>query len=159
MILVTVGTQMPFDRLVGAMDRWAACHPEVKVVAQTGGGACHPASLEAFDFLAPDRLDRLQHEAELIVSHAGMGTILSVGMLGKPLVIMPRSFARGEHRNDHQAATARRFEDRPGIHVAWEEKDLHALLDRRHELAASSGLSPHASPELLAALGGFIAAG
>ena len=46
-----------------------------------------------------------------IVAHAGMGTILTALEIGKPLLVMPRRAALGEHRNDHQLATARRFAD------------------------------------------------
>ena len=34
----------------------------------------------------------------------------------------------GEHRNDHQMATARELTDRPGIKVAWDTGDLASLL-------------------------------
>ena len=36
MIFVTVGAQMPFDRLTSSVDRWAASHPTSDVVAQIG---------------------------------------------------------------------------------------------------------------------------
>jgi UDP-N-acetylglucosamine transferase subunit ALG13 len=148
---------MPFDRLVKALDKWAAANPDVTVVAQTGETQFVPEALECHAFLAPEKFAACQMNAEVIVSHAGMGAILSAGMLGKPLIMMPRRHALGEHRNDHQMATARRFEGRPGIHVAWDEGALAALLDRRRDLAAAPELSHHASPELLSAIDDFIA--
>ncbi len=37
LVLVSVGTDFhPFDRLVAAVDRWAAQHPEARVVVQHG---------------------------------------------------------------------------------------------------------------------------
>ncbi len=156
MIFAAVGTQMPFDRLVKALDRWAAANPDVTVVAQTGETEIVPEALECHAFLAPEKFAACQMNAELIVSHAGMGAILSAGTLGKPLIMMPRRHALGEHRNDHQMATARRFKCRPGIHVAWDEDELVSLLNRRGDLAAGHEASPFATPELLDAISDFI---
>ncbi|MCG8094946.1 MAG: glycosyl transferase family 28, partial [Candidatus Thiodiazotropha endolucinida] len=64
------------------------------------------------------------------VAHAGMGSILSSLSLGKPIIIMPRKASLGEHRNEHQMATAKRFQNRPGVYVAWDEKQLVVLLNR-----------------------------
>lgn len=158
MIFAAVGTQLSFDRLIGALDRWASDNRDVRVVAQTGESEYALTALEGYTYLEPARFAKLQAEAELIVSHAGMGAILSAGMLAKPLVIVPRQHALGEHRNDHQMATARHFENRPGIHIAWDEAALRRLLDKRHDLAAAPELSPHASPELLSTISDFICA-
>ena len=65
-----------------------------------------------------------------MVAHCGMGSILSALSHGKPIVVMPRSAAKGEHRNEHQFATAQRFSDQPGVTVAWDEADLRNCLDR-----------------------------
>jgi len=35
-IFVTVGTQLPFDRLIRGVDLWAAEHPDIPVFGQTG---------------------------------------------------------------------------------------------------------------------------
>ena len=91
-----------------------------------------------------------------MVAHAGIGTILSAKRWARPLVILPRRHALGEHRNDHQIATARQVETLPGIHVAWEAADLEALLARRDLTPANETPSPsHAA--LVARLRAFIA--
>jgi hypothetical protein len=36
MIFATVGTQLPFDRLLVGLDRWAAANPGIPVLAQAG---------------------------------------------------------------------------------------------------------------------------
>ncbi len=156
MIFAAVGTQMPFDRLVKALDVWAAANPGERVVVQAGEGGYRPVALELHAFLEPGRFSELQASADLIVSHAGMGAILAAGALAKPLVIMPRKFSLGEHRNDHQMATAKQFEDRPGIHVVWHEDALGDILDKRGNLTAATELSPDASPMLLEAIDDFI---
>ncbi len=60
--------------------------------------------------------------ATAIVAHAGMGTILTALEMGKPLLVMPRRAALGEHRNDHQLATASRFAELGRVKVAFSTK-------------------------------------
>lgn len=36
MIFATIGTQLPFDRLLAGLDTWAARNPGVPIVAQAG---------------------------------------------------------------------------------------------------------------------------
>ncbi|MEK9713666.1 MAG: glycosyltransferase, partial [Thalassolituus sp.] len=69
-----------------------------------------------------------------LVAHAGIGSILTAVELGLPVIIVPRDFKRGEHRNDHQSSTAREFSTRKGVYVATDEATLHDLLDRRRSL-------------------------
>lgn len=156
MILVTVGTQLPFDRLVGAVAQWARVQQRHDVVFQTASGA---VSLEGFRherFFPAAEMAELMQRADLVVAHAGMGTILTCLGLGRPLVAMPRIASQGEHRNDHQVATARKFEDRPGVFIAWHESQLPDLIQRADGLSIASSIAPTASRELLDAVRAFI---
>lgn len=155
MILVSVGTQFSFDRLVEAVDKWAIESGCADVVAQVGDSTYQPKALECVRSLDPDRFAALHAQARLIVAHAGMGSILGALQAKKPIIIMPREHARGEHRNDHQLATARRFESTPGVYVAWDAPGLVALLGRAGELSASEAISPHAPEPFLASLRAF----
>ena len=53
MIFVTVGTQLAFDRLIGAVDAWAARTPGSDVFAQTGPGTYTPRHIEYAAFISP----------------------------------------------------------------------------------------------------------
>ncbi|RMF81534.1 MAG: glycosyl transferase family 28 [Planctomycetota bacterium] len=156
MILVTVGAQMPFDRLVGAVDAWAARVGRDDVFAQIGPRARRPRHIEWCEFLDPPAYRRRCERADAIVAHAGMGSILTALELAKPLIIMPRRGELRETRNDHQVATARRFCDKPGVFVAMDVEELEQRLERIDELAAGEAIAPVASPELLAAVRAFI---
>lgn len=129
MIFVTVGTQLPFERLVKAMDAWAASHPGREVVMQPGDTAYRPQHCKFVAHTQPDEWERLFNRAELIVSHAGMGTILKSLDRGKPLIVMPRLAALGEHRNDHQVATVERFRDFGNMRVVNDTAELESALD------------------------------
>jgi UDP-N-acetylglucosamine transferase subunit ALG13 len=128
LILLTVGTQMPFDRLVRLTDCWAEKHPEVKVFAQTCSGTYTPAHIEHSAFLSREEMERLTTEAALVISHAGMGSILTARRLRKPIVIVPRQHRLNEHRNDHQIDTARSLEGLIGMHICWQESEFDATI-------------------------------
>jgi UDP-N-acetylglucosamine transferase subunit ALG13 len=98
----------------------------------------------------------LFRSSSLIVAHAGMGSILTALRHKKPILIMPRKASLGEHRNDHQMATAKWLGSRPGVSVAWNEKELQSVLDNHKELNSGAGISDFASPELIQNLKSFI---
>lgn len=134
MIFVTIGTQLPFPRLVATMDRLAPKLGE-RVVAQVGPDTATYGNLETSATLEPNAFEGLFREARLVVAHAGIGTVLSARRHAKPLVLMPRRHALGEHRNDHQIATAEALKGRTGLYVAWDEDGLAALLNKGREFA------------------------
>ncbi|MFN3468833.1 MAG: glycosyltransferase [Novosphingobium sp.] len=129
MILVTVGMQLGFDRLIRAVDELA---PDLAmpVVAQTGKGAYKARNIRTLESISPSEFDGMIKQTSLIVAHAGIGTVLTAQRFGKPLVLFPRRAAFGEHRNDHQLATVGQLEGRPGIVVAYEESDLRDAILR-----------------------------
>ena len=128
MIFVTVGSQMPFDRLIKAMDAWAAEHPEHRVEAQIGDSTYVPLSMTVYASMPPKLFIRKMAEADVVVAHAGMGTIINAAEYRKPLVLMPRRGTLRETRNDHQVATARWLNEKPGIFVADTETNLPGAL-------------------------------
>lgn len=123
MIVVTVGMQLGFDRLIKAMDVLAP-GLGTPVIAQTGMGTYRPQHMEARVKIAPSEFEALVGQARLVVAHAGIGTVLTTARCAKPIVLMPRRADLGEHRNDHQQATARKLAGRPGILVAMDESEL-----------------------------------
>lgn len=162
MIFLTVGTQEPFDRLVRAVDAWAGAH-DVPVFGQLGrleAGSHRPRHFPYETFISADAFEARLEACSVLVAHAGMGSIISALSRGKPLLMMARRASLGEHRNEHQLATAARFRGRPGLHVADEEGEVAPLIDRLLAQGADSGgpggLSPHASPQLIETLRTFI---
>lgn len=144
MIFVTIGTQLPFPRLIEAI---AALVPELneEVVAQTGADSATYPGITSHTTLSPAEYNVLFKTARLVVSHAGIGTILSAKALRKPLILAPRRFDMGEHRNDHQMATARQVENLEGIYVAWNDAELAAFLKGPPLAPAQPGAGPKAA--------------
>ena len=156
MIFVTVGTQLPFDRMITAVDRWAATKAGSEVFAQVGPTSVQPRHIEYESFISPAQCRERMLAAKVVVAHAGMGTILSALEMGKPLLVFPRRASLGEHRNDHQLATARRFAELGTVGVALDEHELHAKLDALDRLVSPAGIGPHAPAPFIAALRDFI---
>lgn len=156
MIFVTVGTQMPFDRLIRLIDEWAGENGRDDVFTQAGPTEFKPEHIFLTPFLDAETFKKKVEEADVIVAHAGMGSIISALQGGKPIVIMPRLEKLGEHRNDHQVATAKRFKEMGNVFVAMDENELKGYLDRIDELSAGETLGAHASDELLDTVRDFI---
>jgi UDP-N-acetylglucosamine transferase subunit ALG13 len=150
LIFLTIGTHEPFERLVRAVDDWCASRgtgPQVfGQITEPKPGAWHPQHFDWVARLAPQEYEQRFAAARLIVSHAGMGSILTALQHAKPIVVMPRRGHLHETRNDHQFATVGRLGDRPGIHIAEDEIQLGPVLDR--VLAESSGLQAVPIPAL-----------
>ena len=154
MIFATVGTQLPFDRLLAALDDWAGAYPDVEVIAQTGAAEQSFAHMTCRETIGQIEFRETFDKAEVVVAHAGMGTILTASELGKPVVIMARLARHGEHRTDHQLATAAEMSRLGNVFVADGPEDLAAKIDAARAAAADMGqtLGADASPELIGAL-------
>lgn len=147
---------MPFDRLVGAVDRWALDRNRGDVFAQIGQSDFHPQHIQCQQLLEPDEFRRRYEAASAIVAHAGTGSIIAALQMGKPIIVMPRRASLMETRNDHQVATAKQFRRFASVTVAWDETELAARLDEIDGLVGQASVGQYASEELLKSIRGFI---
>jgi UDP-N-acetylglucosamine transferase subunit ALG13 len=149
-IFVTVGAQIPFDRLIVAVDAWAAGRAGGHCLfAQVGEKGVRPAHMEFAELLEPPVFKQRVLWADVLVAHAGMGSIL----------VMPRLGRLKETRNDHQVATAQRFREMGKVAVAMDEHEIVAQLDGLAALGRTEQISDRASDDLIAAVRGFIQGG
>ena len=156
MIFVTVGAQMPFDRLVDTVDQWAERRGRGDVFAQIGPTDWRPRCIAWTQFLPPAEFRQRVASASAIVAHAGMGSILTSLELGKPILVMPRRGALRETRNDHQVATARQLADQGKVTAAFDEHELAWKLDELEAILAAERIAAEASPTLLDAIRFFV---
>lgn len=129
MIFVTVGTQLTFDRLISSVDEWASKNLDHTVVVQSGVSDFKPEFCDIKEYVEASEWEQLFNDAEFIIAHAGMGTILKCLDANKPLIIMPRQASLGEHRNDHQLATVSKFTNIPGVFVVNDKDSLFKSID------------------------------
>lgn len=167
MIFLTIGTHEPFDRLIRAVDAWAGlpgARPEIfGQITAPGPNAYRPQHFEWVDRLAPADYATRFAQAALIVSHAGMGSILTALHTGKPIVVLPRRGHLRETRNDHQYTTVKNLGAHPGLYVAEDETRIAEVLNRAvADLArpqTTQRISTFAQPRLTDALRDFILKG
>ena len=138
-ILVTIGSLFPFDRLIRVMDRMRPSWPEQSFLAQIGHGSYEPANMPFKRMIDAGEFTRAVRSSRLIIAHAGMGSVIAAMEARVPIVILPRRMELGEHTTDHQMATARWLDGKPGIHVAFDDADLAKTID--HALSLDSELS------------------
>ena len=123
MIFLTVGTSFPFNRLVRAVETaFTQGKIEDEIFAQVGRGGYRPQCFNTVETLDKKDFDEYFKKSKAIIAHAGMGTIIMALDQNKPAMILPRLKEYGELVNDHQMATARRFEQLGHILAAYDIK-------------------------------------
>ena len=126
MIFVTVGTQkFQMDRLIKAIDELASCSEE-KIFVQTGHSGYIPMHCECSSFLDRNEMSEKVDQCELLICHAGVGSILLGLKKGKKVVVVPRLERFGEHVDDHQVEIAESFANAGYIKVV---KEISSLAD------------------------------
>ena len=125
---VSLGNALqPFARLLEGIGRLATQLPQ-PIIVQHGhtpfhDGACLPAP-----FLGMDEFIEHIHDADLLIMHAGAGSIMHAVEAGKVPVVMPRRAAFGEHVNDHQVEFAQALAEAGKVVMANTPDDLaHAV--------------------------------
>ena len=130
---MTVGTILPFDRLAKALDEWAAAQTTApELFAQVGElrtDSYRPRAFEWTERVSPTEFRARVAAADLVVTHAGIGTIITALTLATPVLMMPRRAALNEHVNDHQLETVKHLSDRSGVTLAMEAEELGPQLE------------------------------
>ncbi|MGY8917827.1 MAG: glycosyltransferase [Flavobacteriales bacterium] len=155
-IFVVTGTQAPFDRLLSIIDKWAVNQDTYSVIAQTANSEINFKNMTCFDYLEPDVFNEYFNNADVIIGHAGMGTIIKALENKKKLVVFPRLVKYNEHRNDHQHHTAFGFEKLGLINVAYNEKDLFRYLNNIIDIPVKRKINQNAEKQLLEKISNFI---
>ncbi len=153
---MTVGSMLPFDRLVAAIDTWAKDSPSSLVVGQIGDSALRPAHIDWREMLSPAEYKEQFTKADLVISHVGMGTIITAAELQKPLILLPRRAELHEVTSDHQMATARWLTGRLGVTVVNSENDLGAAIANAAQATGGPRIESGTRQQLIHSLRRFI---
>jgi beta-1,4-N-acetylglucosaminyltransferase len=127
MILVVVGQTRGFTRLVKKIDEIAGRIDE-RVIIQLGHTRYYPKNSEFFYFENYSKMKELNREARIVVSHAGVGSILTAIKQGTTIIIMPRLKKYGEAIDDHQLEISEALSGDPRILIAHDENELEQYL-------------------------------
>lgn len=117
MILVTLGTQdKPFTRLLDAIQREIDNgNIKDKVVVQAGCTKYDTKDMEIFDLIPLEDFDKLMGECDLLITHGGVGSIITGLKKDKKVIAVPRLAKYGEHINDHQKQIIEKFDEAGNI--------------------------------------------
>ena len=111
MILVTLGTQdKNFVRLLEKIDQLINNGLiKDKVIVQAGSTKYNSENMEIFDLISQDEFNDLMDKADIIITHGGVGNIISALEKNKKVIAVPRLAKYGEHINDHQTQIIAKF--------------------------------------------------
>ncbi len=131
---VTLGFERrPFDRLLEAVDEGIARRiiPEATLV-QTGHSQYSLRRCQSIPFLPYAEMRAALKAAEVIIAHAGVGTLLECLRLNKIPILFPRSPHLGEHVDDHQIVFARIMGEHKKALVAYDGEQLWQIFQDYH---------------------------
>jgi len=134
-ICVTVGThQQPFQRLLDALTDL----PPDELVVQFGYGSPPPGVARASAFMSfSETLDHIS-KADVVVTHAGVGSILCARRVGHVPIVVPRLRRYGEHVDDHQAELTRALAEEGLVVPVWDTDRLTEALEPMPRWSAPS---------------------
>lgn len=135
MIFVTVGTHYQgFERLVKKMDEIAGKIDD-EVIMQIGYTKYEPKNAKWFRFLEREEdILELYKKADVIVAHAGAGTLLTALSFGKPIVVVPRLKKFGEHVDDQQLELAEALESMGKAIAVYDIEKLEEAIKKARSL-------------------------
>jgi len=113
MILVTLGTQdKSFKRLLDAIQKQIdKGNIKDKVVVQAGCTIYQSKDMEIFDLIDRDKFTELMKECDLLITHGGVGSIITGLKNNKKVIAAPRLEKYQEHTNDHQLQIIEKFDN------------------------------------------------
>lgn len=117
MIFVTLGTNdESFVRLLKAIDKEIEKGIiKEKVIVQAGCTKYSSKNMEILDLVPRDEFEKLIEECDLLITHGGVGSILTGINKGKKVIAVPRLAKYKEHGNDHQLQIVENFSKRKYI--------------------------------------------
>ena len=131
MIFVTVGTQIPFDRLLKSVEKQIELgNIKEKVIVQAGVTNFKSDKMEIVSFIPMDEFKKIIEDAKIIICHGGVGTITDGLKNNKVIIACPRLERFNEAKNDHQKQIVENFGNAGFIIPLLDLKDLDNALEK-----------------------------
>lgn len=129
MIFVTLGTQkFQMNRLIKAADKLADQVDE-EIFIQTGNSTYKPRKCKYEAFMSPESYKEKIEKCSCLITHAGVGTIITGVNADKPVIVVPRLAAMKEHVDDHQKEIAEAFSGKGCVLYCKNADDLKKYVD------------------------------
>ena len=136
MIFVTLGTHHdPFPRLIEGLQALDGS----QLIVQHGHSPAPLHAAEAVEFMpVADMVERIG-AADVVVTHAGVGSILTCLRYGKTPLVVPRQHRLGEHVDNHQVELTRALAEDGKVIPVWDVATLPELVALAPPPAVSNG--------------------
>ena len=143
MILVMLGTQNnSFHRLLEEIDdliNKGIINDEV--VVQAGYTKYKSKNMKIFSLIPVEELEELIEKADLIITHGGVGSIISSLKKGKKVIAVPRLHEYQEHVNNHQKEIVEAFDKKGYIIGIQDVKELNEAIEKSKDFVPEKYLS------------------
>lgn len=132
MIFVTLGTHdKPFNRLLEAVQKQIDLgNINDKVIVQAGATKFGSKDMEIFDLISMTKFDELVSKCDLLITHGGVGSIMTGLKKGKKVIACARLAKYKEVVNDHQKQIIENFDKTGYIIGVTNLDDLDKALKR-----------------------------
>ena len=132
MILVTLGTQdKQFKRLLDSIQEQINIgNIKEKVVVQAGYTKYESNDMEIFNLIEREKFSKLISECDLLITHGGVGSIITGLQNNKKVIVAPRLAKYNEHMNDHQLQITENFSNAGYIMKYCENDNLGEILKK-----------------------------
>ena len=131
-ILVTIGSmkEKKFTRLFNIIDE--LCEENIidknNVIAQVGFDGYKSKNFKTFDMISDKSFKKIINECDLIITHAGTGTVISCLKQNKKVIVFPRMSKFNEHYDDHQLELCNIFTKLNYVLCAKDKNELKDIL-------------------------------
>ena len=119
------------------------------VIVQHGHTPFVSTSCKAIDFMAMEDFSEYVQSAELLIIHAGAGSMIHACQAGKVPVVMPRRACFAEHIDDHQVELVAAFEQSGLVVRIDDEEDLSDTARRAMKMQSEKELSKREEPMMI----------
>lgn len=136
MIFMTLGTHdQPFHR---AIELVAPLDQEDELIIQHGSTPPRPelVTAEWVDYLESGDLLENVRRADIVITHAGVGSMITAIRNSKKPIVLPRLGRFGEHVDDHQMQLASRFAQRGLVFLCGPSDSMLDLVYRARYAAS-----------------------
>lgn len=139
LIFVTLGTQdKPFTRLLEAIEQEIENgNITDEVIVQAGFTKYKSDKMKIFDLISQEDFSNYMQKADLIITHGGVGSIITALNHGKKVIAAPRLSKYGEHVNDHQLQIIKCFEQKNYILPLYDFDKLNEAIEQLKSFVSS----------------------
>lgn len=119
------------DEIAGKIDE--------EVIMQIGYTTYKPVNAQYFEFAEYSKIQKLNSDSRVVVSHAGVGSILTALEQRTHLIIVPRLKKYDEVVDDHQLEISKELSENSNVTVVYEVENLAESLKKDFSFSEEIG--------------------